>query len=57
MALGALRTMVEGEFSETNVEMAVITVKSGRFEKLSDEDLAKYIKRLGPKPSAKPAKE
>jgi len=57
LALGALRTMVEGEFSEANIEMAVITVKTGRFEKLSDEDLAKYIKRLGPKSPAKPAKE
>jgi len=57
LSLEALRVVVEGEFSEENVEMAIIPVKTKRFEKVSEEDLAKYIKRLGPKPSAKPAKE
>ncbi len=57
LALEALRTVIEEELDANKVEMAIISVKSGRFEKLSSEDLAKYIKRLGPKPSAKPAKE
>jgi proteasome alpha subunit len=57
LALEALRMVVEGEFTAENVEMAVIPTKPGLFEKLSDEEISKYIKRLGPKPSAKPAKE
>ncbi|MEM4725117.1 MAG: archaeal proteasome endopeptidase complex subunit alpha, partial [Candidatus Hadarchaeum sp.] len=57
LALEALRLVVEGEFTEENVEMAVIPVKTGRFEKLSNEEIAKYIKKLGPKPQTKSAKE
>jgi proteasome alpha subunit len=57
LALEALRLVVEGEFSEENVEMAIIPVKTGRFQKLSNEEIAKYIKKLGPKPQTKPAKE
>lgn len=57
LALEALRLVVEGEFTEENVEMAIIPVKTGRFEKLSSEEIAKYIKRLGPKPQTKSAKE
>jgi len=57
LALEALRIVVEGEFNEENVEMALIPVKTGRFEKLSNEELAKYIKKLGPKPQTRPAKE
>ena len=57
LALEALRAVIEGEFDPEKVEMAVIPSKTKRFEKLSFEDLAKYIKRMGPKSSAKPAKE
>ncbi|MBC7218583.1 MAG: archaeal proteasome endopeptidase complex subunit alpha [Hadesarchaea archaeon] len=57
LALEALRQVVEGDFTEENVEMAVIPVKTGRFEKLSNEEIAKYIKKLGPKPQTKSAKE
>ncbi|MGC8816459.1 MAG: archaeal proteasome endopeptidase complex subunit alpha [Candidatus Hadarchaeum sp.] len=57
LALEALRLVVEGEFTEENVEMAVIPAKTGRFEKLSNEEIAKYIKKLGPKPQTKSAKE
>ena len=57
LTLEALRMVIEGELSPDNVEMAVIPVKTGRFEKLSSEELAKHIKRLGPKSPAKPAKE
>ena len=57
LALEALRTVIEGELDPEKVEMAVIPTKTKKFEKLSSEDLAKYIKRLGPKPPAKPAKE
>jgi proteasome alpha subunit len=57
LALEALCLVVEGEFSEENVEMAIIPVKTGRFQKLSNEEIAKYIKKLGPKPQTKPAKE
>lgn len=56
LALEALRTVIEGELSPEKVEMAVVSTKTGKFEKLSNDDVAKYIKRLGPKP-AKPAKE
>ncbi len=57
LALEALRTVIEGEPDPDKVEMAVIPTKTGKFEKLSSEDLTKHIKRLGPKPPAKPAKE
>ncbi len=57
LALKTLRMVVDGEFSEESVEMAIISVKAGRFEKLSDGEVSKYIKRLEPKPPAKPAKE
>ncbi|MEM3420638.1 MAG: archaeal proteasome endopeptidase complex subunit alpha [Candidatus Hadarchaeum sp.] len=57
LALEALRLVVEGEFTEENVEMAIIPVKTGRFEKLSNEEIAKYIRKLGPKPQTKSAKE
>lgn len=57
LALEALRTAIEGDLGTDNVEMAVIPTKTGSFEKLSSEELAKYIKRLGSKPAAKPAKE
>ncbi len=57
LALEALRTVIEGELDPEKVEVAVIPSKTKRFEKLSPEDLAKYIKRMSPKPPAKPAKE
>lgn len=57
LALEALRMVVEGEFNEESVEMAVIPVKTKRFEKMGDAEIAKYIKRLTPKPPAKSAKE
>ncbi|MFH1821406.1 MAG: archaeal proteasome endopeptidase complex subunit alpha [Methanobacteriota archaeon] len=57
LALEALRMIIEGEFGEENVEIAVIPLKTKRFKKLNDVDLAKYLKRLSPKPQAKPAKE
>lgn len=57
LALKALRVVVEGEFSAENVEMATVPVKTGRFEKMSDGDISKYMKRLEPKSPAKPAKE
>lgn len=57
LALEALRAVIEVEFDPEKVGMAVIPSKTKRFEKLSFEDLAKYIKRMGPKPPAKPAKE
>ncbi|MDI6642936.1 MAG: archaeal proteasome endopeptidase complex subunit alpha [Candidatus Hodarchaeaceae archaeon] len=57
LALEALRTVVEGELDIDKVEMAIIPTKTGRFVKLSPEELTKYIKRLGPKSPVKPAKE
>ncbi|MDI6883833.1 MAG: archaeal proteasome endopeptidase complex subunit alpha [Hadesarchaea archaeon] len=57
LALEALRTVVEGELDIDKVEMAIIPTKTGRFEKLSSEELTKHIKRLGSKPPVKPAKE
>jgi proteasome alpha subunit len=57
LALEALRAVIEGELDPYKVEVAVIPSKTKRFEKLSSEDLAKYMKRMGPKPPAKPAKE
>lgn len=57
LALEALRLVVEGEFTEENVEMAVIPVKTRRFEKLSSEEIAKYMKKLGPSQQNKSAKE
>ncbi len=57
LALEALQTVVEGEFDADKVETAVIQTETGRFEKLSSEELAKHIKRISPKPPAKPAKE
>ena len=57
LALEALRMVVDGEFKEESVEMVVIPVKTKHFVKLSDGELAKYIKRLSPKPQTKPAKE
>lgn len=57
LALEALRAVIEGELGPEKVEMAIIPSKTKRFEKLSLEDLTKYIKRMGPKPPAKPAKE
>lgn len=56
LAIEALRTVIEGEVDAEKLEMAIIPSKSKRFEKLSLEDLTKYIKRLS-KPPAKPAKE
>ena len=57
LALEALRAVIEGELNPEKVEMAVIPSETKRFEKLSFEDLSKSIKRMGPKPPAKPAKE
>lgn len=57
LALEALRMITEGEFEPEKVEMAVIPTKTKKFDKLGIDDLAKYIKRLSPKPPAKPAKE
>ncbi len=57
LALEALSAVIEGELDPDKVEMAVIPSKTKRFEKLGSEDLAKYLKRIGPKPPAKPAKE
>ena len=56
LALETLRLVVEGEIDEEKVEMAVIPTKTGKFERLSSEELAKHMKRLGPK-TAKPARE
>lgn len=57
LAIEALRTVIEGEPDPDKVELAIIPSKTKKFEKLSSEDLAKYIKRMSPKPPAKPAKE
>ncbi len=57
LALETLRSVIDGEFKENSVEMAIVPIKTKRFEKLSLSDIAKYIKRLSPKQSAKPAKE
>ena len=56
LAIEALRTVVGGEIDAEKLEMAIIPSKRKRFEKLSLENLTKYIKRLS-KPPAKPAKE
>ncbi|MGQ9788141.1 MAG: archaeal proteasome endopeptidase complex subunit alpha [Candidatus Hadarchaeaceae archaeon] len=56
LALESLRLVVEGDFTEDNVEMAVIPVKTGRFKKLSNEEIAKYVKLIS-KPQTKTAKE
>lgn len=56
LALETLRLVVEGEIDGEKVEMAVIPTKTGKFERLSSEELAKHMKRLGPK-TAKPARE
>ncbi|MEM3402599.1 MAG: archaeal proteasome endopeptidase complex subunit alpha [Candidatus Hadarchaeales archaeon] len=53
LALEALKLVIEGELSEDKVEMAVISTKTGKFKKLSSEEVEEYIKKL----SAKPAKE
>jgi len=56
LALEALRTVIEGEINPEKVEMAAIPSKTKKFKKLSTENLAKCIRRLGPKPPAKPTK-
>ncbi|MFN4133680.1 MAG: archaeal proteasome endopeptidase complex subunit alpha [Candidatus Hadarchaeales archaeon] len=53
LALEALKLVVEGELEEEKIEMAVIPTKTGKFKKLSSEEISGYIKKL----SAKPAKE
>ncbi len=55
LAIEALRLVIEGELSAEKIEMAIIPSKSKKFEKLSFEDLTKYIKRPSRSP-AKPAK-
>ena len=57
LALEALRTVIERELEPEKVEVAVIALKTRRFEKFGSEEIGKYIKKLGPKPPAKPAKE
>jgi proteasome alpha subunit len=57
LALEALRTVVEGEFTADKVEMAVIRTETGKFEKLSSEEVGKYIRQLSSKSTVKPAKE
>ncbi len=57
LALEALRTVIEGEIDPDKVEMAIIPSKTKIFKKLGSEDLDKYIKKMSPKPPAKPAKE
>lgn len=56
LAIEGLRAVIEGELTPEKVEIAVIALKTRRFEKLGSEEIGKYIKKLGPKP-AKPAKE
>jgi proteasome alpha subunit len=53
LALEALKLVVEGEMDEEKVEMATVSVKTGKFKKLSSDEIESYIKKL----SAKPAKE
>ena len=57
LALEALRAVSEGEFDATKVEVAVIPAETKRFEKLSIEEISKYVKQLGPKPAARAARE
>jgi proteasome alpha subunit len=56
LALDALRLVIEGALEAQKVEMAIIPVKTAQFQKLSSEEIDKYIKQIG-KPAAKPAKE
>jgi 20S proteasome alpha/beta subunit len=51
-----LRSAIEGELTSEKVEMAVIPVDTGKFKKMSPEEIGKYIQKLG-KGSAKPVKE
>jgi proteasome alpha subunit len=57
LALEALRAVSEGEFDANKVEVAVIKTETKRFEKLSVEEISKYIKQLGPKPAARASRE
>lgn len=50
LSLEALQAVVEGGLAPGKVEMAVIPVETGRFKKLTNEEIASYIKRLS-KPS------
>jgi proteasome alpha subunit len=56
LALDVLRSAIEGELTSEKVEMAVIPVDTGKFKKMSPEEIGKYIQKLG-KGSAKPVKE
>jgi proteasome alpha subunit len=57
LALEALRAVIEGELRADKVEMAVIPTKTKKFKKLAPDEVTKYIKQLGSKGPAKPAKE
>lgn len=57
LALESLRAVIEGELEPDNVEMAIIPTKTKKFRKLTPDEMAKYVRQLGPKAPAKPAKE
>jgi proteasome alpha subunit len=56
LALEALQKVIEGELDSERVEVAFVSTKTRKFERLGPKDLDEYIKRLGSGSSAKPAK-
>jgi len=57
LALEALRAVAEGEFGADKVEIAIIPTKTKRYEKLSVEEISKYVRQLGSKSPARATKE
>lgn len=57
LALEALRAVAEEEFGADKVEIAIIPTKTKRYEKLSIEEISKYVRQLSSKPPARAPKE
>jgi proteasome alpha subunit len=53
LALEGLRAVIEGELRPDKMEMAIIPTRTKKFGKLTLDEMAKYIKQLGPKAPAK----
>ena len=48
LALGSLREATEKDLTEDTVEIAKITTKTGKFEKLSNDEIKKFLKPTKP---------
>ena len=46
LALKSLKQVIETELDSTKVEIAIAKTETKEFERLSSEDLEKYIKQL-----------